>query len=133
MDKAGKKLSLRETSQAGEFFLPYFYGAREEKVYAAFLDEHCRLLACREVFQGGISYAPVNVRKLVETALSLRATNIILAHNHPDGYAMPSREDKESTMALSRALAAVQLRLLDHIIVAGEEYISMEECGHFRR
>ena len=129
--KSGKKLTLRETAQAGEFFLPYFYGAREEKVYVAFLDEHCRLLSCQEVFRGGIGYAPVNLRKLVETALQLRATNLIIAHNHPDGYAMPSREDWESTEIIRRALAGVQLRLLDHIIVAEQEYVSMEECGYF--
>ena len=130
-NRTGKKISLLGTEQAGAFFLPRFYGAREEKVYAAFLDDHCRLLDCREAFEGGIGYAPVNVRKLVETALRLRATNLILAHNHPDGYAVPSREDRESTLILSRALAAVQLRLLDHIIVAGDEYVSMEECGYF--
>ncbi len=129
--KSGKKLILRETAQAGEFFLPYFYGAREEKVYVAFLDEHCRLLSCQEMFQGGIGYAPVNLRKLVENALQLRATNLIIAHNHPDGYAMPSREDRESTEILRRALEGVQLRLLDHIIVAEQEYVSMEECGYF--
>lgn len=129
--KAGKKLCLQDSAQAGEFFLPYFFGAREEKVYVAFLDENCRLLACRELFRGGISYTLVSVRKLVETALSLRATNLILAHNHPDGYAVPSREDRESTETVRRALAAVQLRLLDHIIVAGSEYVSMEECGYF--
>ena len=129
--KAGKKLRLEDTAQVGEFFLPYFYGAREELVYVAFLDEHFRLLACREVFRGGMSYAPVNVRKLVEAALSLRATNLILAHNHPAGHAIPSREDRESTELIGRALAAVQLRLLDHIIVAENEYVSMEECGYF--
>ena len=73
----------------------------------------------------------MNLRKLVETALRLRATNLILAHNHPDGYAMPSREDRESTEIIRRALAGVQLQLLDHIIVAEEEYVSMEECGYF--
>ncbi len=135
IDRAGKgkKPSLRDTAQAGEFFLPYFYGAREEKVYAAFLDDNCRLLECREMFGGGIGYAPMNVRKLVEAALRLRASNVILAHNHPDGYAMPSREDRESTEIVSRALEAVQLHLLDHIIIAEDEYVSMEECGYFCR
>ena len=130
--QAGKKVSLRTAAEAGEFFLPRFYGAREEKVYAAFLDEHCRLLACQEVFEGGVGYAPVNIRKLVEAALRLKAACIILAHNHPDGYAVPSREDRESTRIVSSSLAAVQLRLLDHIIVAGDEYVSMEECGYFK-
>ena len=124
--KTGKPVWLREPGEAGAFFLPYFYGAREEKVYVAFLDEHCRLLACREVFQGGIGYTAVG-------AIRLRASKLILAHNHPDGYAMPSREDRESTQTIRTALEAVQLQLLDHIIVAENEYVSMEECGYFGR
>lgn len=130
-NKNVKQVYLRTTHQTGTFFLPFFYGAREEKVYAAFLDDHCRLLDCREMFQGDVSSTPVQARKLVEAALKLRATNIVLAHNHPEGQAVPSREDKESTLALRSALAAVQLQLVDHIVVAGEEFVSMEECGYF--
>ena len=129
--KNGKQLDLRTTEETGAFFLRLFYGSGEERVYAAFLDERCRLLDCREMFRGGISYTPVQVRKLVETAIKLKAMNIVLAHNHPDGYAVPSQADKESTLALRNALSAVQLRLVDHIIVAGEEFVSMEECGYF--
>ena len=71
----------------------------------------------------------MNLRKLVETALRLRATNLILAHNHPDGYAMPSREDRESTEIIRRALAGVQLQLLDHIIVVRDGAVSIRESG----
>lgn len=124
---------LGETQAAGEFFLPYFHGIREERVYVAFLDDAFRLLACREMFEGGVNFAMLSVRKLVEAALAEHATNLILAHNHPAGQALPSFEDRETTLTVARALQAVQLNLLDHIIVAEDEYISMEECGYFAR
>lgn len=127
-----KQISLAETRAAGEFFLPYFYGLTEERVYVAFLDDKFRLLSCRSLFEGGLNYAPVSVRKLVECAITLRATNLIIAHNHPAGQALPSVEDRDTTFALAGALRAVELQLLDHIIVAGEEYISMEEYGYFK-
>lgn len=126
-----KGITLNETKEAGEFFLPYFYGVKEERVYVAFLDDAFRLIACRKLFEGGINYAPMSIRKLVEAAISLRATNLVIAHNHPAGQALPSVEDRDTTAALAQALQAVELRLLDHIIVAGEEYISMEEYGYF--
>ena len=69
----------------------------------------------------------------MEAALREKATGVILAHNHPAGQAIPSLEDREATLQIRSALEAMEIRLLDHIIVAGEDYISMEECGHFRR
>jgi DNA repair protein RadC len=129
--KTSKRLRLDETAKAGAFFLPYFYGAREEKVYAAYLDEHLRFISCAEAFQGGLSHAQLSIRKLVEAAISQRAACIILAHNHPGGVAMPSVEDREATMRIYHALEAVQIRLVDHIIVAEDEFLSMEECGYF--
>ncbi len=132
LDRQEKKPSLADPDAAGKLFLPYFYGIREERVYAAFLDDELRLLNCRLLVEGGINYAPISARKLVEAAIHERATGVILAHNHPAGQAIPSVEDREATLQLRAALGAVQIRLLDHIIVAGEDYISMEECGHFR-
>ncbi len=133
LDKQEKRPSLAEPAAAGKLFLPYFYGIQEERVYAAFLDDDLRLINCRLLFEGGINYAPLSVRKLVEAALREKATGVILAHNHPAGQAIPSLEDREATLQIRSALEAMEIRLLDHIIVAGEDYISMEECGHFRR
>ena len=133
LDKQEKRPSLAEPEAAGKLFLPYFYGIQEERVYAAFLDDDLRLINCRLLFEGGINYAPLSVRKLVEAALREKATGVTLAHNHPAGQAIPSLEDREATLQIRSALEAMEIRLLDHIIVAGEDYISMEECGHFRR
>ncbi len=133
LDSQEKRPAVPNSQTAGELFLPYFFGIREERVYAAFLDDELRLLRCRLLFEGGIDYAPLSLRKLVEAAIREHATAVILAHNHPAGQAIPSVEDREATLRIRSALEAVQIRLLDHIIVAGKEFTSMEECGHFRR
>ncbi len=129
---ARRKPKLDTAEASGRFFLPYFYGLKEERIYAALLDDKLQLISCRQVAEGSISAAQVSVRKLVELAIREKATGILLAHNHPAGQAVPSLEDREATLRIHAALAAVQIRLLDHIIVAGEDYISMQDCGYFR-
>ena len=133
LDRQEQRPSLADPEAAGKLFLPFFYGIREERVYAAFVDDDLRLIRCRLLFEGGIDYAPLSLRKLVEAALREKATGVILAHNHPAGQAIPSVQDREATLQIRSALEAMQITLVDHIIVAGEEFISMEECGHFRR
>ena len=64
---------------------------------------------------------------------SFADTGVVVAHNHPAGQAVPSLEDREATLKLRDALSAVQIRLLDHIIVRGMEFASMKECGHLSR
>ena len=129
----GKKPRLSGTEESGRFLVPYFYGVTEERIYAAFLDDDLQLLSCRQLGEGGVNAALMNVRRLVEMALREKATGVIPAHNHPAGQAVPSTEDQEATVKIRNALAAVQIRLLDHIIVRGMEYASMQECGHLSR
>ena len=128
-ERAEEPARLGSAAAGGRLFVPYFYGVRVERVYAAFLDDDLRLLSCRLLFEGGINQASVNLRKLVETALRERATGVILAHNHPAGQAIPSVEDRECTLAIGAALNTVQIRLLDHFIISGRDYCSMAEGG----
>ena len=77
--------------------------------------------------------AGVSVRKAVEYALLYGATGVILAHNHPSGVAVPSREDERTTRRLQGALDAVGIEFVDHIIVADDDFVSMADSGFFRR
>ena len=133
LQAAGRMPKLTGAEESGRFFLPYFYGVTEERIYAAFLDDDLQVLACRLLAEGGLNAALLNVRRLLELALREKATGVVLAHNHPAGQAVPSLEDREATLKLRDALAAVQIRLLDHIIVRGMEFASMKECGHLSR
>ena len=130
--KAEKHPSLATPAEAVRFFLPHFYGLREERFYAAFLDDALRLLRCRLLFEGSLNDAPVSLRRLAEAAMRERAAGLLLAHNHPAGQAVPSVEDLESTRRIRSALEALQIRLVDHVIVAGGEAYSMAEHNCLR-
>lgn len=102
----------------------------EHEVFAVlFLDTRHRLIEYREMFHGTIDSASVYPREVVKEALRLNAAAVILSHNHPSGNPEPSSADKTLTQRLKEALALVEVRLLDHIIVAGGATVSFAEHG----
>ncbi len=117
----------------GRYLLPYFYAARNETVYLLMLDAACTVINCRMIGSGSVNSANVPIRRLVQEAIAANATGIVLAHNHPSGITMPSREDVEITLRLQDTLALLEINLLDHIIVADDTYISLRECGYLYR
>jgi len=124
---------LSSPAAAGRYLLPYFYAERDEVVYLVCLDGKRQVLSCRCLFRGSVNSANVSVRKLVETALSCNAASVILAHNHPSGIAVPSREDEATTRRIMAALDAVEIELADHIVVADDDFVSMADSGFFKR
>ena len=123
---------LLSSRQAGEYITPYFFGERDEVVYLVCLDGKCKVIACRQMFRGSVNSAAINVRRLVETALSFNSTSVILAHNHTSGIPMPSPEDISSTRRISEAFAAVDISLTDHIVVADTDFVSFADNNFFR-
>ena len=108
-----------------------FKNQRNETVYLLCLDAKCKLLCCKKVGEGSINSASVPVRRIVEIALGANATSVVLAHNHPSGLAIPSDEDKLTTRRIALALEAVEIRLVDHIIVAEDDYTSLAQSGMY--
>lgn len=105
-------------------------GARPYEVFAVlFLDSQHRLLALEELFRGTLSQTSVYPREVVLRALHHNASSLILAHNHPSGTVQPSRADEALTQTLKAALALLDVRVLDHIIVAPGQALSMAEQG----
>jgi DNA repair protein RadC len=93
------------------------------------LDAQNRVLACEELFRGTLTQTSVYPREVVKTALQHNAAAIICAHNHPSGVAEPSRADELLTTSLKQALALVDIKVLDHFIVAGSAAGSFSERG----
>lgn len=120
---------LTTLEQCAEYMLPFFFGRRVETVFLLCLDAKCKVLCCKEVAEGSVNAAGISVRKVVETALGANATSVVLAHNHPSGVAVPSGEDVQTTRRIAAALAAVDVHLVDHIVVADEDYVSMAQSG----
>ena len=128
-DGAGRETVLSSTEAAGRYLTERFAGESGEAVYQLCLDKKGKLLVCRRIGDGGLSSAGFSVRKLVENAVLTAASGVILSHNHPSGIALPSREDYGATEQAARALDAVGVPLLDHIIVADGDFVSMADSG----
>lgn len=120
---------LDTTSKCGRYLLPYFHGAQEELVYLLCLDAKCKALDCVCIHRGGVNVASIAARKVVKAALDTNATSVVLAHNHPSGLALPSPEDRQTTLVLQAALDAVGVVLADHIIVADDDFVSLRDDG----
>ena len=111
-------------------YLALQLGARAHEVFAViFLDAQSRLIALEEMFRGTLSQTSVYPREIVKRSLELGAGAVILAHNHPSGAAEPSRADEFLTQTLKSALALVDVRVLDHLVVGQGAVVSFAERG----
>lgn len=124
---------LTDSAGFGQYLLPYFYGAKDEMVYLLSLDAGGKVLNCRLIGHGSVNSANVPVRRLVQEALTTNATAVVLAHNHPSGIAIPSKEDVELTLRLRDTLDVMEIMLVDHIVIADDDYVSMRESGFLHR
>ncbi|MGL6028445.1 MAG: JAB domain-containing protein [Legionella sp.] len=100
-----------------------------EHMTALYLDTQHRLIEYRKVFSGVVNSCSISAREFVKDALSLNATAIIIAHNHPSGHAEPSREDIKATLNLKDALNVFDIKLIDHFIVGHNEIKSLAELN----
>lgn len=111
-------------------FLGLRLAKREHEVFAVlFLDAQNRLLDFQEMFRGTLTQTSIYPREVVKAALTKNAAAVILAHNHPSGHGEPSRADELLTQNLRSALALVDVKVLDHMIVAGSDVTSFAERG----
>jgi len=107
----------------------HFAGREYESFVVLHLDAQHRLLGVDDLFHGTLTQTSVYPREVVKAALRHNAAAVIFAHNHPSGVAEPSKSDEMLTQALKQALALVDVRALDHFIVAGSEVLSFAERG----
>ncbi|MEF9852500.1 MAG: DNA repair protein RadC [Hydrogenoanaerobacterium sp.] len=122
---------VRSTDESINFLLPKFIGETTELIYLLCLDNKSKVLGCPLMCRGDISSVNFTPRSVVEAAIKLGATSVILAHNHPRGLALPSKDDINTTNQLITTLTSVNIRFLDHIIVAGDEAVSLADSGLF--
>lgn len=105
-------------------------GGLGHEVFAVlFIDAQGRLVRMEEMFRGSLTQASVYPREIVKRALELHAAGVILAHNHPSGSPQPSRSDQALTQTLKAALALVDVRVLDHLVVGDTDVVSFAERG----
>ncbi len=112
-----------------EFLIAHMSELEHEVFAVIFLDNRHRPIILRRMFRGTIDGASVHPREVVKAALQCNAAAVIFAHNHPSGVAEPSKTDEALTQRLKDALALVDIRVLDHVVVSGTETISLAERG----
>ncbi len=125
--RPGQALSSPEDTRA---YLRLKLGEHKAEVFGVvFLDNRHRIIADEQLFQGTIDGASVHPRIVVQRALEINAAATLLYHNHPSGVAEPSMADETLTRRLKTALALVDIRVLDHLVVSAGESVSFAEKG----
>lgn len=124
--------------EAGEFLCPYFIGLEKERFYMVSMDSAGKVLGVDLISEGTLTFAVVDIRKLVEIVLQYKATKVIVAHNHPRSIALSSSEDLQCTKRIKDVLGSLGVKLEDHLIFSYgldresllAECISMAEDGN---
>jgi len=125
-----RERTVLESPDAVKRYVQLHLAAQTHEVFAVlFLDAQHRLVAMEEMFRGTLTQASVYPREVVTRALQLHAAAVVLAHNHPSGCTEASRADELLTQSLKAALALVDVRVLDHVIVSQGQALSMAERG----
>lgn len=129
MEELKSGATLGSPGAVKEYLRAVFSGQTAESFHVLYLDVKNRLIDAREMFRGTLTHTSVYPREVVKQALVCNAASVMLAHNHPSGTPDPSESDLLLTRALVQALALVDIRVLDHFVVAGHRVYSFAEHG----
>jgi len=128
-EKMAAGISFTRPGAVREYLVVRLSGLEHEMFVALWLDAQQRLIAYEELFRGTLMQTSVYPREVVKRALATNACAVIFAHNHPSGVAQPSQADELLTRNLKEALSLVDVRVLDHFVVAGNRALSFAERG----
>ncbi len=124
---------LKSSEESGKFLCNYYAGIPNERVMAVCMDASCKILAFEQISDGDAGSCLMNCRRIVELVLKYpKTTAIIISHNHPGGLALPSREDIDTTNEMIKTMRGMNISVVDHIIVAGDDFVSMASSANFR-
>lgn len=127
LDDKNSKDKVVDASNIGDRLVHKFIGRDYETVYLLLLDAKCKELYCGIINKGSVNSTDLYVRSVIEKVMMYNAVYAVIAHNHPSGLALPSMADINTTISLAKSLRLVGTRLLDHIVVADEDYVSMKQ------
>ena len=129
ISQATSKTCLSNYEDYGNYLRNFFIGAKVETVYLLCMDAKGEVIGCHLVDEGSVVSANISTRKLLEIAINSNAATVVLAHNHPGGLAMPSEVDILTTKQIAIALKNAEIILVDHVIVADDDYVSLGQSG----
>ncbi len=111
-----------DVEKLGAFFISYFTGRSEELFAVALFNNKNAMIDCKTLSSGSVNACTVGMNELAEFVFARRASGIVIAHNHPDGFAVPSVSDLECTMRIKHFFETAGIRFMEHILVADEDY-----------
>ena len=114
-----------------DYLQPRVLSRTKEIVQMMSLESRCKFLKHVVLGEGTSTSTNISTRKIAEIALNAEATSIVLAHNHPNGFAIPSKEDIDTTLQLKGTLERIGVKLVDHLVMAGTDCVSMLQSGIF--
>lgn len=129
LSKWDRKVSLTSVDTVGQYAISMYIGKKNEEFGIICLDSNRRVHYSGTIIKGTVNQAEAYPRTVVAEVLKHNAVNVILTHNHPGGSIMPSENDKEATRNIVNALEAIDVNVLDHIIVSGDRFFSMAAMG----
>lgn len=121
--------AIKQSKDAAELMIPILRDLAHEVFYVLYLSTSNKVLRSENIGKGGLNSTVADIRIILKSALLNNATKIIVAHNHPSGNLKPSKQDVNMTIKLKQSAELMDIKLLDHIIVAGNDYTSMADEG----
>ena len=131
-DKTELATPIKSVSDCVNYLLGRYIGYDNEVASLLCMDNKCNVLGLEIICEGDIGSAVFSSRKIIETVIKYRATTAILVHNHPGGIALPSDDDIGATKGVISALSHVNVLLLDHIIIADGDYVSLAQSQEYK-
>ena len=128
-NRANRIVEITNSKDAINYLIPRFRYKRDEMMILLCLDAQKRIIHTEVLYNGVVDSVSFDVRKIVEIALKRKAVYVIVAHNHPDGPARPSKEDDTATKQIYHALQAVGITFYDHVIISGDDYAAYRRSG----
>jgi DNA repair protein RadC len=127
--KVSARPKVIDSKSAFEVFFKDLCDLSHEEFWVLYVDVTGKLIAKQRICEGGLSQTTVDVKKIMQTAVSNRAHGLVLGHNHPSGNTLPSSSDMHLTKKIQTAARMMDLRLIDHIILSGNDYYSFGDDG----
>ncbi len=125
LDKNHGSEPLSDINKIGHYLVDQYCGVNVETVFLLLLDNKFDVIDCVKIHEGSVNSAAITLRRLIELALFRRASMVVLSHNHPSGVPIPSSDDIFTTKEIKRAFDLMEIRMLGHILVAGNKFVNI--------
>lgn len=127
---SGKKETFDTVEKVGEFFMSRYICVGTERVYMLLLNNSMRYIDCVLIGEGSINSVAFDAKRAYQYAFERKAANVIIAHNHPGGIAIPTEDDSRTTAMLANGFGCLGINLVEHFIIAGDRYLPLIRSSH---